>query len=380
MYEWGRSARDYFNLSSFVQGFGTLLYTGFSVLIVVNYVAQGGEANEILLLFYWTLTLPTIGQSFAFQVQQYPMMRNRLLRVLEPLAAPDEEITWLPAVESVEEGRAAAPAGRVGIRMEGVSIQAGGNIILREIDLEVQPGEHIAIVGPSGAGKSSLVGLLLGWHRPARGRILIDGKLLDGALLRSLRRETAWVDPEVQLWNRSLYDNLRYGSPDANGSTAMAAVIEEAELYGVLDLLPEGMKTLLGEGGGLLSGGEGQRVRLGRAFYRQGVRLAILDEPFRGLDRERRRLLLSRARAHWAGASLLFITHDVGETLSFERVLVIEGGSIAEDGHPAELAGTPGSRYKALLDAEDDVRRELWEGADWRRFVLEDGKLSGGES
>jgi ATP-binding cassette subfamily B protein len=119
---------------------------------------------------------------------------------------------------------------------------------------------------------------------------------------------------------------------------------------------------------------------LGRAFYRQGVRLAILDEPFRGLDRERRRLLLSRARAHWAGASLLFITHDVGETLSFERVLVIEGGSIAEDGHPAELAGTPGSRYKALLDAEDDVRRELWEGADWRRFVLEDGKLSGGES
>src|SRR5207244_4301417 len=83
-----------------------------------------------------------------------------------------------------------------------------------------------------------------------------------------------------------------------------------------------------GDGGGLLSGGEGQRVRLGRAMLRPGVRLAILDEPFRGLDRERRRELLARARRAWPGATLLCVTHDVGETRAFGRVLVVDGGRV----------------------------------------------------
>jgi ABC-type multidrug transport system fused ATPase/permease subunit len=168
--------------------------------------------------------------------------------------------------------------------MENVRLQAGGHTILDEINLEIQPGEHMAIVGPSGAGKSSLVGLLLGWHRPAGGRILLDGAELDGSRIQSLRRDTAWVDPAVRLWNRSLYDNLRYGLNygQQNGQEIpLGTVIQEADLFDVIERLPEGMKTSLGEGGGLVSGGEGQRVRLGRSLLRGGVRLAVLDEPFR---------------------------------------------------------------------------------------------------
>ena len=158
-------------------------------------------------------------------------------------------------------------------------------------------------------------------------------------------------------------------------ATAPQVAIEAADLRSVLEKLPDGLQTRLGEGGALVSGGEGQRVRLGRALIRQDVRLVILDEPFRGLDREKRRDLLARARQLWRQATLLCITHDLGETLGFERVIVIDGGHIVEDGAPAELLRRPGSRYHSLLKAEEAVARNLWSKGEWRHWWLEDGKL-----
>jgi ATP-binding cassette subfamily B protein len=353
-----------------------LLYSGFAILIVINYLSRGGQANEILLLFYWTLNLPALGEALADLIQQYPMQRNRVLRLLEPLGAPDEEDTWItqPAKGEVVDTEREANGHPMSIDIENVQLHTGGHVILKDINLKIRPGEHLAIVGLSGAGKSSLVGLLLGWHRPSQGDIRVDSRPLDGKRLQRLRRETAWVDPAVQLWNRSLYDNLRYGAEHSDGSS-FAESVERADLYGVLERLPEGMKTVLGEGGGLVSGGEGQRVRLGRAILRPHIRLVILDEPFRGLDRERRRKLLTEAREHWKDQTLLCITHDVGETLSFPRVLVIEEGRIVEDATPVELASTSGSRYRELLDAEEEVRQGLWASADWRRYWIEEGKL-----
>jgi len=152
--------------------------------------------------------------------------------------------------------------------------------------------------------------------------------------------------------------------------------LEEAGLHGVLERLPAGLQTVLGEGGALVAGGEGQRVRLGRAMMRSGVRLAILDEPFRGLDREQRRRLLAAARKRWRGATLLCVTHDVTETMGFDRVLVLERGRIVEQGQPAELAERSQSRYAQLLAAEATVRRQLWEGPGWRHLHLADGELS----
>jgi ABC-type transport system involved in cytochrome bd biosynthesis fused ATPase/permease subunit len=139
------------------------------------------------------------------------------------------------------------------------------------------------------------------------------------------------------------------------------------------------LQTPLGEGGGLVSGGEGQRVRLARSLLRPGVRLVLLDEPFRGLDRAQRRELLARARRLWRGATLLCVTHDVGETLEFERVLVIENGRVVEDDSPAVLAERSGSRYQSLLAAEHDVREGLWGSAVWRRLIMDRGRLSEGE-
>jgi ABC-type multidrug transport system fused ATPase/permease subunit len=216
---------------------------------------------------------------------------------------------------------------------------------------------------------------LLGWHRPSHGDVLVEGHPLTGERQARLRNETAWVDPAVQLWNRSLLDNLRYGTSGVDPERIGEAVADAA-LQSVLERLPDGLQTRLGESGALVSGGEGQRVRLGRAFLRPGVRLAVLDEPFRGLDREHRRRLLQRARTLWSDATLLCITHDVGETLGFSRVLVLKDGRIVVDGEPAALARDPATHYAGLLALEDEVRDKLWTGPGWRRVWMRDGKLA----
>lgn len=371
--EWALAGRSMLRTALTADGVTALLGAGAAVWLLFDHIAREGAGPRALLLVFWALELPARGQELAAGVRQYPAQRNVALRLLEPLGAPDDvELDSPPSrtVASVER-----PRGAVALAFDAVSVHAGGHAILDNVVLDVAAGSHVAIVGPSGAGKSSLVGVLLGWHRAAPGRVLVDGVLLDGAEQDRLRRETAWVDPAIQIWNRSFLDNVRYGQPAA--STSLGNVLEDAELRGVLGRLPDGQQTVLGEGGGLVSGGEGQRVRLGRAMLRRDARLVILDEPFRGLDRGLRRVLLARARRLWERATLLCVTHDVGETLTFERVLVVDGGRVVEDGAPAELAAQPGSRYRALLDAEDDVRNRLWSDVAWRRLRVEDGLLVG---
>ena len=224
--DWTRTSLDTWRISVILQGVSAMLYVAFSVVILLNFVARGGQMDNILLLFYWTLNLPTLAQSLFTLLQQYPIMRNHTLRLLEPLGAPDE---ISPVVESSDnqtvrraddQTRQPGDAG-VTLTMEDVTVQAGGHTILSDINLRVRAGEHVAIVGESGAGKSTLVGILLGWHKPTGGEVRVDDAPLDGERLRDLRRETAWVDPAVQLWNRSLLANLQYGNQD--GDNALGA-------------------------------------------------------------------------------------------------------------------------------------------------------------
>ena len=348
---------------------------GLAGWLLIDHVSRVGEFGSVLLLLYWALNIPAIGQDIAEIAWQYPTDRNLTLRLLEPIGAPEEvEVepgqAEVPQVRSKDADESAKP---VAITFENVSIRVSGHNILEDLHLTIEPGSHVAVVGAMGAGKSSLVGAILGWHKPASGRVLIDGLPLEGARLEKLRAETAWVDPAVQIWNRSLLDNLRYGS--AADSMPAAELLNEAELHQVLQKLPEGLQTELGESGGLVSGGEGQRVRLGRAMHKSQVRLAILDEPFRGLDRRQRRALLSGARKRWRNATLICITHDVGETFTFDRVLVVDAGRVAEDDAPDVLARRSDSRYLRLLQAELDVRERLWSSAQWQHWRLEDGQL-----
>jgi ABC-type bacteriocin/lantibiotic exporter with double-glycine peptidase domain len=369
--EWARASFGLQNLVARVESLQALMGFGLAAWLMFQYVTRAGEASGALLLVYWSLNIPVLGEEIAEAARQYPWQRNATMRLLEPISAPEEQ----PAAHATGlAARAAAceSSRGVSIQLQTVTVRAAGHTILEEIDLNIKPGEHLAIVGASGAGKSTLLGLLLGWHRPAQGEVHVGGQLLESDLVNRLRQETAWVEPSVQLWNRSLLENLRYGNGDV---VPDARLLEDAALRQLLEKLQDGLQTELGESGALVSGGEGQRVRFGRALMRPGVRLALLDEPFRGLDRQTRRELLARARMHWQSATLLCVTHDVSETLAFPRVLVIDGGKIVEDGCPENLALQTNSRYSSLLKAEHELHQGLWTGCVWRQLRLEQGQL-----
>ncbi|MGI9073305.1 MAG: ATP-binding cassette domain-containing protein [Bryobacteraceae bacterium] len=362
--EWGHAALRLQRAVVSIEGLQFTGMFGLIIWLVLSHPLQGTEIGRVLLVVYWALNLPVLGQEIGALARQYPSYRNLTLRLLDPLRAPEEaaaqHFTQTIAANS------AAPC----LQFRNVSVEVSGHTILQEINCEIEPGTHVAIVGPSGAGKSSLVGVLLGWLKPSAGEVLVNGAPL---CAERLRLSTAWVDPAVQLWNRSLFSNLTYGSDEEPLDVGHA--IDAALLRSVLETLPEGLQTKLGEGGALVSGGEGQRVRFGRAILRKHARLVILDEPFRGLDREKRRELLRRARDFWQDCTLLCITHDLEETRDFDRVLVIEHGRLREDAAPAQLCSSSNSRYSQLLEAETQIRSGLWSSRLWRRIHIQSGRI-----
>jgi ATP-binding cassette subfamily B protein len=368
---WLLAARRALGAALAAEAVETLLGLAIAVRLLGRFFAAPGttDAGTALLLVYWALSLPALGQELSALMQQIPGQRNLTLRLLEPLGAPEDGAAAATA-PTADDGN-----GATGVRVEldDVRVVAGGHQILEVGALALAPGESVAIVGASGAGKSSLVGLLLGWHRPSSGVVRVDGAPLDGAAIAALRRRSVWVDPTVYLWNRSLADNLAFGLTATPEDLSVA--LDDADLSEVVQRLPHGRETPLGEAGGLVSGGEGQRVRLGRGLLRARPRLVILDEPFRGLARDQRHALLERVRRRWSAATLLCVTHDIAETASFPRVLVIADGRIVEDGPPAELLARPGSRYGALAEAERRVRASAWSGGRWRRLRIDDGRV-----
>lgn len=379
--EWARASFRLQKLVARVESLQALTGFALAAWLMFAYVSRTGEVSGALLLVYWSLNIPALGGEIAQAARQYPWQRNATLRLLEPLGAPDEHSAVHGSVLAASGANSELRRGSSiqikspqinFLQLCAVTVRAAGHTILEDVDLSIASGEHVAIVGASGAGKSSLLGLLLGWHRAAQGKVRVGGELLESELLNRLRAATAWVDPAVQLWNRSLLENLRYGNGDV---VPDARLLEDAALRQLLENLQDGLQTALGESGALVSGGEGQRVRFGRALMRPGVQLALLDEPFRGLDRETRRHLLARARTHWQDATLLCVTHDVSETLTFPRVLVIDAGRIVQDGRPQDLARQSDSRYRALLKAEEELHQGLWSGRAWRQLRLEHGQL-----
>jgi ABC-type bacteriocin/lantibiotic exporter with double-glycine peptidase domain len=362
--EWAHAALRLQRAVISVQAMQFVATFGLIAWLVLSHPLQGADIGRVLLVVYWALNLPVLGQDIGALARQYPSYRNLTLRLLDPVRAREEAAT--PNVPDTNTHDPAPPR----LQFRDLSVEVSGHTILQEINLDIEPGTHVAVVGQSGAGKSSLVGVLLGWFKPSVGEVLVNGSPLDP---EQVRLWTAWVDPAVQLWNRSLFSNLTYGSD--REPRAVRSAIDAALLRSVLETLPEGLQTKLGEGGALLSGGEGQRVRFGRAVLRKNTRLVILDEPFRGLDREKRRELLRRAREVWRECTILCITHDLKETLEFDQIVVVEHGRICERGTPAHLCCSPNSRYSQLLEAEAQTRSGLWSSRLWRRMHIHSGRI-----
>jgi ATP-binding cassette subfamily B protein len=212
--------------------------------------------------------------------------------------------------------------------------------VLREFDLDVAPGERVALVGPSGAGKSSVLQLLLRFYEPDAGRILVDDVPLAELDPVAHRRRLGWVPQEPMIFSGTALDNIRYGRPDA-GLAEVRAAAEAAAALGFIEALPQGFDTHLGEKGVRLSGGQRQRIAIARALLAD-PRILLLDEATSALDAENERLVQQALERLMEGRTTLVIAHRLATVLAADRIMVMDGGRIVESGRHQDLVANDG--------------------------------------
>jgi ATP-binding cassette subfamily B protein len=209
--------------------------------------------------------------------------------------------------------------------------------VLKDLSLRVAPGEVVAIVGPSGAGKSTIFQLLLRFYDPAAGVVSLDGVDIAKVDPAALRARLALVPQDPVIFGASIGDNIAYGAPEASREQIRAAAVRAAaDLF--ITALPQGYDTLVGERGVTLSGGERQRLAIARAILKDAPVL-LLDEATSALDAENETLVQRALDALMAGRTTLVIAHRLATIVNADRILVLDGGRIVEEGtHQTLLA------------------------------------------
>ena len=208
------------------------------------------------------------------------------------------------------------------------SYPARSGQVLDGLDLELRPGETVALVGPSGAGKSTVASLILRLAEPTAGCVTVGGIDLAGCDAAAWRAATAWVPQRPTMFRATVADNIRLGAPAATADRVHAAAAR-AGAHEFVQALPEGYETLLGDGGRPLSAGERRRIALARAFLRDAP-LVILDEPTADLDEESTAIVADAVERLRRGRTLLVIAHDAAVVGRADRVVVLDHGRAVE--------------------------------------------------
>lgn len=243
---------------------------------------------------------------------------------------------------TTEPGRLTGQVHFQGVRF---AYAEGQNEVLKGINLEVAPGQMIAIVGRSGSGKSTLVSLLPRFYRPCEGAISLDGIPLDDFKLSPLRRQIALVSQQVTLFNTTIGQNIAYGVDDPD-QDAIEAAARAAFAHDFIMELPKGYDTQIGDNGVMLSGGQRQRLAIARAIFKDAP-LLILDEATSALDSESERYIQKALEEVCRGRTTFVIAHRLSTIERADRILVMEQGEIVEEGSHAELLAHDGA-YAAL--------------------------------
>jgi len=260
------------------------------------------------------------------------------------------EVLDTPAFVVETAGAADLPTvrGKVELRDVQFSYEAGRKT-LSNINLSVEPGQMIALVGPSGAGKTTLINLLCRFYDVDQGAILIDGLDIRKVTVRSLRRQIGFVMQESLLLSGTLLDNIRYGLPDASVDDVIKAA-QSANAHEFIRKLPRGYHTAIGERGVKLSGGQKQRVAIARAILKD-PRILIFDEATSSLDSESERLIQEAMERLLLNRTSFIIAHRLSTVLKADKIVVLEGGEIREQGTHRDLLEKQGV-YRKLYDLQ----------------------------
>jgi ABC-type multidrug transport system fused ATPase/permease subunit len=219
--------------------------------------------------------------------------------------------------------------------------------VLQGLSFQIQSGEKVALVGPSGAGKSTIIQLLLRFYEATKGQIRIDGQSLSHWELASLRSKIGIVPQEVLLFGGSIRENIGYAKPGATEDEIITAA-KKANAWQFISQFPEGLDTLVGERGIKLSGGQRQRVAIARAILKDPA-ILILDEATSSLDAESEVLVQEALNELMKGRTTLISAHRLATIRKVDRIYVLAGGKIVEQGNHQELVQEPGGIYANLV-------------------------------
>jgi len=321
--------------------FGVITFCAFGGVVIVLW--QGGRlvlARELTpgalveFLFYAFFVAAAVG-SLASLFGNYQEAVGAARRVFELL---DTKPTVVDPVSPVALPRPV----RGDVRFEHVTFGYGPDLpaVLHDVTFQIAPGEVVALVGPSGAGKTTVASLITRFWDVPNGTVMLDGIDIRRLSLLDLRGAVGLVPQEPTLFSGTVHDNIAYARPNASEDDVMAAA-RAAHAWEFIARLPEGLETRVGERGVKLSGGQRQRIAIARVFLKDPA-VVLLDEATSSLDSESERLVNSAMEQLLTGRSTLIIAHRLSTVRRADRLLVLDGGRIVEEGSHAELLAGSG--------------------------------------
>jgi len=334
---------------SLVAALATAMVYGVGGLLAVNGALTVGTLLALAALLARLYGPLTALSNVRVDVMTALVSFDRVFEVLDlkPLVAESAHPVTLPAgpvaVEFDGVGFAYPSADEVSLRsLESTASgdRAGGGPVLDEVSFTAYPGQLVALVGPSGGGKSTITALVARLYDPSHGTVRIGGVDLREAAFGSLHETVGMVTQEAHLFHDTIRENLRYAAPDAT-EEQMRAALEAAQVLHLVDSLPSGLDTVVGDRGHRLSGGEKQRLAIARLLLK-APHVVVLDEATAHLDSESEVAVQRALDVALAGRTALVIAHRLSTVRGADQILVVEDGRIVERGKHAELLGRGG--------------------------------------
>ena len=329
-----------------LQGFARRMTVASSLLVPITQVMAAVAVSLVIALALYQ------SQQDRTTVGGFVSFLTAMLMILNPLkhladvngqlqrafAAADAVFHFIDEPIENDHGTQEIERAKGALRFEDVRFGYEGStsLALKGIDLEIKPGETVALVGGSGGGKTTLANLIPRFYSVTDGRILLDDIPIESLKLESLRRQIAWVSQQVMLFNDTIANNVAYGSRRGASEADVRAALEAAYLTEFVASLPDGINTMIGDNGIRLSGGQRQRLSIARALLKNAP-ILVLDEATSALDNESERFVQAALDKLMHGQTTLIIAHRLSTIEKADRILVLDDGRIVESGTHAEL-------------------------------------------